>query len=240
VRQSAAVAAHLNTKIKRFTRGESMLIGHYSAAFIAKRVAPSLSLPSLFIACQLIDFFWAILVLFGIEKLRVVPGFNASNPLDLYFMPYTHSLPAAIVWSTGAAILYWLAARSSPHRFRNAALIGIVVSSHWILDFIVHLPDLPLWYDSFKVGLGLWNFRYIALALELALLWAAVIACLGIAAGNRLRYLLLAGLMSGIQVTSLIMPPPSSATSVALQLLATYVALTLLSYWASKPSSPAA
>jgi hypothetical protein len=227
-------------KYSAFQKGKSMFIGHYSAAFVAKRVAPSLALPSLFIACQLIDFFWAILVLFGIEKLNVIPGFNASNPLDLYFMPYTHSLPAAIIWSAGAAVVYWFAAPSSPHRLRNAALTGIVVSSHWILDFIVHLPDLPLWYDSFKVGLGLWNFRYIALALELALLWAAVIACLGIAAGNRLRYLLLAGLMSGIQVASLIMPPPSSATSVALQLLATYVALTLLSYWASKPSSPAA
>jgi hypothetical protein len=217
-----------------------MLIGHYSAAFIAKRVAPALPLPLLFVACQLIDFFWAILVLFGIEKLRVIPDFNASNPLDLYFMPYTHSLPAAIIWSTGAALLYWLLARPSAHRIRNAVLIGMVVSSHWILDFIVHLPDLPLWYDSFKVGLGLWNFRYIALALELALLWGTVIACLNIAAENRWRYLLLAGLMSGIQISTLVMPPPSSDTSVALQLLATYLVLTFLSHWASKARRPAA
>lgn len=212
-----------------------MLIGHYSAAFIAKRVAPSLPLPLLFVACQLIDFFWAMLVLLGIEKLRVVPDFNPSNPLDLYFMPYTHSLPAAVIWSGGAAVLYWLYSNASVHRTRNAILIGIVVSSHWILDFVVHLPDLPLWYDSFKVGLGLWNFRYLALALELGLLWGAVIACWKVAAENRWRYMLLASLMSALQVSTLIMPAPSSDTSVAFQLLATYAVLTFLSHRASKP-----
>ena len=211
-----------------------MLIGHYSAAFIAKRIAPALPLPILFVACQLIDFFWAILVLFGIEKLRVIPDFNASNPLDLYFMPYSHSLPAAIVWSVGAAFLFWLFSKPSGHRTRNAVLIGVVVSSHWSLDFIVHLPDLPLWYDSYKVGLGLWNFRYIALALELMLLWGAVIACLGMAAENRWRYLLLASLMSVVQVSTLFIVP-SSDMAVALQLLATYVVLSMLSFWASKP-----
>lgn len=212
-----------------------MFMGHYSAAFVAKRVAPALPLPLLFVACQLIDFFWAILVLSGVEKLRVIPDFNASNPLDLYFMPYTHSLPAAVIWSAGAAFLYWLLAKPAAQRIRNAALIGVLVSSHWILDFIVHLPDLPLWYDSFKVGLGLWNFRYIALALELALLWGAVIACLKVASENRRPYLLLASVMSGAQVVTLIMPPPSGAMLVALQLLATYLIVTLLSHWASKP-----
>lgn len=213
-----------------------MLTGHYSAAFLAKRVVPSLSLPLLLVACQLVDFFWAILVLSGIEKLRVIPDFNPSNPLDLYFMPYTHSLPAALVWSGLAAVLYWLFSKGSAHRLRNAVLIGVVVGSHWILDFIVHLPDLPLWYDSFKVGLGLWNFRYIALALELSLLWGMAAACLKIAAGNRWRYVLMATAMSAVQVSTLIMPPPAGDTSVALQLLATYVILTCLGYWAGKPS----
>ena len=101
-----------------------MLMGHYSSALVAKRIAPSLSLPLLFVSSQLIDFFWGILVLFGIEKLHVIPGFNPSNPLDLYFMPYTHSLPAAIIWSGGAAVLYYLFAKTPVHRVRNALLIG--------------------------------------------------------------------------------------------------------------------
>ncbi len=216
-----------------------MLTGHYSAAFLAKRAVPSLSLPLLLIACQLVDFFWAILVLSGIEKLRIIPGFNPPNPLDLYFMPYTHSLPAALAWSGLAAILYWRFSKRSVHRLRNAMLIGIVVGSHWILDFIVHLPDLPLWYDSFKVGLGLWNFRYIALALELALLWSMVIVCLKIAAENRARYIWLGIVMSAVQISTLIMPSPSSDTTVALQLLAVYLILTFLGHQASKPKRQA-
>ncbi|OGB24431.1 MAG: hypothetical protein A3I66_10480 [Burkholderiales bacterium RIFCSPLOWO2_02_FULL_57_36] len=212
-----------------------MLMGHYSSALVAKRIAPSLSLPLLFVSSQLIDFFWGILVLFGIEKLHVIPGFNPSNPLDLYFMPYTHSLPAAIIWSGGAAVLYYLFAKTPVHRVRNALLIGAVVGSHWILDFIVHLPDLPLWYDSFKVGLGLWNFRYIALALELLLVWGAIIACRKIAGENHWRYVLMAIVMSAVQISTLIMPPPLTGTSVVLQLLAAYMALTILGHWASKP-----
>lgn len=216
-----------------------MLVGHYSAAFVAKRIAPSLPLPLLFIASQLVDFFWGVLVLLGVEKLHVIPHFNPSNPLDLYFMPYTHSLPAAILWSGSTAVLYWLHAKQSGHRLRDAMLIGMIVGSHWLLDFVVHLPDLPLWYDSVKVGLGLWNFRYVALALELTLLWGAVIACLKIAGESRSRYVLLAIAMSVVQIASLVMPPPLTDTSVVLQVMAAYAALTFLGHWAGKPRSAA-
>lgn len=215
-----------------------MLTGHYSAAFLAKRMAPALPLPLFFAACQLIDFFWSFLVLSGIEKLRVIPNFNHSNALDLYFMPYTHSLPAAIVWSAGAAVLYWLCAKSSAHRIRNAILIGAAVGSHWLLDLIVHLPDLPLWFDSFKIGFGLWNYRYPALTLELLLLWLAVLASLKATKENRWRYVVLALVMSGVQVASLIVTP-STDYSMALQLLATYAVLTGASFWADKSRVPA-
>jgi hypothetical protein len=214
-----------------------MLIGHYSAAFLAKRIAPAVPLSFYFVACQVIDFFWGFFVLFGIEKLRVIPGFNPSNALDLYFMPYTHSLPAAIVWSMGAAILYRLCAKSPAHRISTAILVGAVAGSHWLLDLVVHLPDLPLWFDSFKVGFGLWNYRYLALTLELVLLWLAVLASLKAAGENRWRYVTLAIVMSGVQITSLVMAQPATDYSTALQLLATYAALTLFSRWADKSRS---
>src|SRR5438034_5643892 len=79
-----------------------MFVGHYGVSFGAKKAEPAIPLWVLFIAVQLLDVLWAPFVLLGIEKVRIVPGFTASNPLDLYYMPYTHSLVAAIGWSVVA------------------------------------------------------------------------------------------------------------------------------------------
>src|SRR5437867_12255077 len=97
-----------------------MFVGHYGVSFAAKKGAPSVPLWVLFIAVQLLDVAWAPFVLLGIEKVRIVPGITASNPLDLYYMPYTHSLIAAILWSVAAAIVYRYAARGTETR---AALV---------------------------------------------------------------------------------------------------------------------
>lgn len=213
-----------------------MFIGHYSAAFVAKRAAPALPLPLLFVACQIIDIFWGAFVLVGIEKLRIVPGFTASNDLDLYYMPYTHSLSSALVWSLGAALLCWLATPGMTARMRTAIIIGVTVSSHWTLDLLVHVPDLPLWFDSMKVGLGWWNYRVFALLLELALLWGAIAWCLPAAGAARRKYLLLGAVMSGVQVFSLLHQPPEAA-SVAQQLLLTYLALSVAAWWIDRKST---
>lgn len=212
-----------------------MFIGHYSAAFLAKRIAPAIPLPAWFIACQIIDLCWGGLVLMGVEKLRVIPHFTASNGLDLYFMPYTHSLPAAVAWSLLAAILFWLLApRALPRRARTAAVLGLVVASHWLLDWVVHIPDLPLWFGDTKVGMGLWNYRYPALLLELVLLWIAVWVSLANATGKRRRYLLLAAVMSVVQLLSMVLQPPLPH-QVATHLLWTYLLLTAAAVWADRP-----
>ena len=120
----------------------------------------------------------------GIEKVRIVPGITASNPLDLYYMPYTHSLVAALLWSAGALAVYRLA---MPRVGNLAALVvAIAVFSHWVLDFVVHRPDLPLYDDTARVGLGLWNFPAPALGLEAALLFGGLWMCFRSGAVRRL------------------------------------------------------
>src|SRR5436309_3565429 len=150
-----------------------MFVGHYGISFAAKRLDKTIPLWVLFLAVQLLDLGWGVLVLFGIEKVRIVPGITASNPLDLYYMPYTHSLVAAIFWSVIVAVL----ARLLPSvTARSAAVwVGIAVFSHWVLDLLVHRPDLPLYDDTMKVGLGLWNYPAVALALEATLLFGGMI-----------------------------------------------------------------
>src|SRR6266576_3154864 len=101
-----------------------MFVGHYGVSFAAKKAEPGVPLWVLFIAVQLLDVLWAPFVLLGIEKVRIVPGITASNPLDLYYMPYTHSLVAAILWSLGAYVAY-RAIRAFGASHRAALLVAL-------------------------------------------------------------------------------------------------------------------
>src|ERR1044071_5369324 len=136
-----------------------MFIGHYGVSFAIKSRETSIPLWVLFIAVQFLDVFWAIFVPLGIEKVRIVPGFTATNPLDLYYMPYTHSLLGALFWSVLGFGIYRfvLSVRGSSEngadgRTMAAVLVGLAVFSHWILDLVVHRPDLALYDDTYKIG----------------------------------------------------------------------------------------
>src|SRR5262244_3666510 len=104
-----------------------MFVGHYGPSFAAKAIDKTIPLWLLFLAVQWLDVMWSIFVLLGIEQVRIVPGFTATNPLDLYYMPYSHSLVAAILWSAGAAVGYRLLTRST----MSAAswIVGLAVFS---------------------------------------------------------------------------------------------------------------
>src|SRR5437867_1711352 len=153
-----------------------MFVGHYGVSFAAQRMNRHVPLWVLFIAVQFLDVLWAPCILLGIEKVRIVPGITASNPLDLYYMPYTHSLVAALLWSCVGGLAYRFVAH--PARRRASVMVGTAVFSHWILDFVVHRPDLPLYDNSAKVGMGLWNAPALAFGLEAALLFGGIGLCL--------------------------------------------------------------
>jgi hypothetical protein len=130
-----------------------MFVGHYAAALAAKAVQPKAPFWTYVLGAQLVDVAWAGLVLAGVEKMSLDPHLPGS-PLVLSHMPYTHSLPAVAVWALAAG----LAARFLLKLPRAAAIaVGLVVLSHWGLDFLVHRPDLPLGFGGPKVGLGWWN-----------------------------------------------------------------------------------
>ncbi len=146
-----------------------MFTGHYSVSFAGKASEKRIPLWLLFIAVQFIDVLWSIFVLLGIEKVRIVPGFTASNALDLYYMPYTHSLAGVLCWSALAYIVCQLV--PGLRGWRTGLVVAGAVFSHWILDLIVHRPDLSLYDSVGKMGFGLWNYRGAAFALEMAVLF---------------------------------------------------------------------
>lgn len=141
-----------------------MFIGHYSAALVAAAHRDAPTLGRLFIAAQLVDIGYFSLVIAGIETLRIEPGITVMNALDLYYMPYTHSLAANLLWAAGFAVLLAIGGA----RWLTAVIGGAVVLSHWWLDLLVHIPDLTIAGSPPKLGFGLWNHPFLAVPLELS------------------------------------------------------------------------
>ncbi|HEX8724004.1 MAG TPA: hypothetical protein VF737_01285 [Gemmatimonadaceae bacterium] len=131
-----------------------MLLGHYGLALAAKRVSRRTSLGTLILAAQWADELWPVLLLAGAERVQVEPGRMAANALDFVSYPYSHSLLMLGVWGALLGGAYFAMRRYA----RGAWIVGGLVVSHWVLDLIVHGPDLPLWPGSpATLGLGLWN-----------------------------------------------------------------------------------
>lgn len=149
-----------------------MFVGHYAASLALKRFEKRASLGVLFLAVQFVDILFFPLVLAGIERLNIVENFTQSTHFELEYMPYTHSFIGFLVWSGLAyAIFRWVIIKS--HSI--AVVVALAVMSHWILDLIVHTPDMPLWNDaSLKLGFGLWNNAVATYVLEAVLLLAGL------------------------------------------------------------------
>jgi hypothetical protein len=144
-------------------RADEVYIGHFAPALAARAVSPEAPrLGTLFVAAQLVDLAFFTFALVGVENMRVVPGITAMNPMDLYHMPFTHSLVGTSVWAIGLGVVVWRFSRSSA----AAAWAAMVVLSHWLLDLLVHRADLTIAGTPPKLGLGLWNHPAIEMPLE--------------------------------------------------------------------------
>jgi membrane-bound metal-dependent hydrolase YbcI (DUF457 family) len=215
-----------------------MFIGHYSAAFAAKGIERQVPLWIFVLAVQLVDVGWSILVLLGIEKVRIVPGFMAGSPLDLYYMPYTHSLLATFIW--GAVVFALARFLPGAGRARAAAIVALAVMSHWLLDLLVHAQDLALYDDTMKMGFGLWNYPLFENTLELLLLYAAyVFFCRGATSRQARATLNLVVVMTILQVVNIFMPPPPSAQVMAVMALLSYGVLTVMAWRAERAPATA-
>ncbi len=149
-----------------------MFIGHFGVAFGSKKIVPMVSLGTLILAAQLLDLVWPLLVLLGVEHVRIDPGNTAFTPLEFYDYPITHSLLLVLIWSLLLGGIYYGIRR----RTKGAIVVGCAVLSHWVLDFLTHRPDLPLfpWGHAYA-GLGLWNSVPATIVVEWAIFIAGVV-----------------------------------------------------------------
>lgn len=148
-----------------------MFIGHFAVGFAAKKLAPRTSGGVLLLAPLFLDAIWPVFLAAGWETVRIDPGNTVFTPLDLHDYPYSHSLLMSVVWSLLLGGIYFGATRYG----RGALVVGAGVFSHWILDFVTHRPDMPLYPGSAtSVGLGLWNSRAGTMLVESAMFVAGI------------------------------------------------------------------
>lgn len=211
-----------------------MFIGHFALGLAAKRVVPRLSLATLFVAVQLADMLWPVLLALGLEEVRIAPGITAMTPLDFVSYPFSHSLLFLFGWGLILASLYRLIAGNG----RTFPVLIALVVSHWVLDFVTHRPDMPLYPGSEKFGLSLWNSVHATVAIETAMFAAGVwiyvrstrakdaIGRWGLAGMVALLMLAYVGAFSG--------PPPPSVTALWITSLLGAALGTLLSWWVDR------
>lgn len=210
-----------------------MFVGHYAASLAAKAVEPRAPLWSYVIAAQAIDIGWAALLMAGVEKARIDPSLPGST-LDLYHMPFTHSLPAVVLWSLAGLLL----ARAARLPWGAAIAIALVVFSHWLGDLLVHRPDLELWFGGTKVGFGLWNYPVPEQAVEIGLLglgaaaWAFVRGRQGRSLWPVLAF---TTILLAVQIIAMVMPGGGDATGLGGAALAVYLVLGLIAFALDRP-----
>jgi len=140
-----------------------MFLGHFGVGFGAKKIAPSVSLGTLFLAAQFVDLLWPTLLLLGWESVVIAPGDTVVTPLAFEHYPISHSLLMSVVWGSVIGGVYYVLKRN----VKGAVVIGCLVLSHWFLDLLVHRPDLPLTTaEATLVGFGLWNNLWATILLE--------------------------------------------------------------------------
>ncbi|HJQ53938.1 MAG TPA: hypothetical protein VJ825_08845 [Gemmatimonadaceae bacterium] len=225
-----------------------MFLGHYGLAFAARRAAPRTSLGTLTFAAQFLDELWPILLLAGVEQVRLAPWLirlssstlpndrypETVTPIEFSYYPYSHSLLMALVWAVVIGGIYFAIRRYG----RGGWIVGLLVLSHWFLDLPMHRADLPLWFgdSSPKFGWGVWNSLIATYLIEFGIYAVGVFAYARVTrARDRIGswglwtyVILLAAIYIGSNG-----PPPASERALALSALGIWVFVPL-AWWVDK------
>jgi len=194
-----------------------MFIGHFGLGFGAKTASPSVSLGTLFLAAQFADLLWPTFLLLGIERVEIDPGATVMTPLNFVSYPYSHSLLALSVWGVLFAGVYIAVRRARP---MAGMVLAVLVFSHWVLDVIVHRPDMPLTLTgTTRLGFGVWNSIPATIAVELIVFGVGVmIYARTTVARDRIGSVglwSLVGFLIVVAAVNAVGPPPPSVSAVA-------------------------
>ena len=220
-----------------------MFAGHIGTALAVGRAERGVNVGAFVAAALLLDFLLWLFVLLGWESVVIPADFSGTHQPEFVF-PYSHGLLASVVWCCLAGVVAFLLCSHLRTRWRAAALVAIAVLSHWLLDALVHRPELPLaGSGSHRVGLALWDHMPFALALEAALVLVGLILFISGARIGRRKAISLVVLsvvaMIFTAVGMTVAPPPPSATAMAASSLVTLTVVCVLACWFGKPARQA-
>jgi len=193
-----------------------MFIGHFGIGFGAKSLTPKVSLGTLLLAAQFLDVLWPTFLLFDVERVRISPGATRVTPLIFEHFPISHSLVAAVGWAVLVGVIYFYLRRDRS----GSIVVGLLITSHWFLDVIVHQPDLPLFPGSkVVVGLNAWSSLPLTLAIEVPLfilgVWLYMRTTTASDATGKWGLWGLIAFLLAIYAGNLLGAPPPSATAIA-------------------------
>jgi hypothetical protein len=218
-----------------------MYFGHYGVGLTFKKFNKRLSIGWLFLAVQFVDILAMVLFLLGIERANVVPGFAASSSIEYVYFPFSHSLVAFLVWTAVFYVIFRLV-RVKPDlkKSRVAVVMALGVLSHFVLDVVVHTPDMSiLGGDSFKMGLGLWNYHpAINYIVEGAVLLVGLFLYLKTTKGStfigKYGVIFLVAILFGLNAVFMTGQPPPDLRVLAGLYLTINVSIILSAFWLDK------
>jgi hypothetical protein len=211
-----------------------MFIGHFGAGFAGKKFSKTASLGTYFMAAQWIDLIWPILLLLGIERVEIQPSASAVTPLNFSYYPFTHSLIGVLVWGILFGLVYYFIKKN----LRVSIILGLLVISHWFLDLIVHIPDLPIFpSEGIKVGLGLWNNFMGTVILEILIFGIGAYLYLSATKSKNktgtYSFIGLVVFLILLYVVNLLGPPPDSVEAIGIVGNAQWL-IVIWGYWIDK------
>ena len=219
-----------------FNTESSMFAGHVGAAMAIGRAERRVNVGVLIFAAMSLDFVLWLLVILGWESVTIPANFNTTHQPEFVF-PYSHSFLASVVWSAlaGAATFLWYPGLNRA-KLRAAAFVSAAVFSHWLLDALVHAPELPIaGASSAKVGLWLWQDMPMALAVEACIALAGLYLFVFGASLSRVKklwLLVLSLLIVGFTLAGMtIAPTPPSVVAMAGSSLVTIVIVSAVAGW---------
>ncbi len=220
-----------------------MFIGHFGVGLALKRADKTLSLGLLFIAVQLSDLIYGVTLLTGVEKISIIAGTNPLTSAEYIFFPYSHSLVATLLWAGLVAVIFLIIPfKSSLPKSKTAMVMGTAVLSHFILDAIVHNPDLDLLGNGvYRIGLGLWNYQFVSYLVEALLLitglWIYLRTTKTTAFTGKYGLPILSIILLTLNAVNTFEPPPTSTEYFATTMLVVYLATIAVAFWLDRKRS---
>jgi len=194
----------------------------------------------LFFAALFLDFLLGGFVLLGQESMSVPANYRTMADATFDF-PWSHGLVASLGWSMGGFILIWLTCKhASGLQWIGSSVVAAAIFSHFILDALVHVPELPLLgRGSVKVGLSLWKHPAPELLLELTLLAAGLwlyLRAVRLPHARKVVLVAVLGIIAAMTIVGLVVPmPPAHPRGAALSWILTPMLLAAVGFWIERP-----